>query len=165
MRPAVFHDNMFPQQSMFLMHLFDLIQLALSFSPSPGCNSRNHMPRTKSFKDAWHIMTHFHALAVNLVNQLMNQINPALSWEIHDVLLRMIRQESEETRFFNVIFTSNGLPSLCYIDRKYTIKNICSENQSNPLLGGLIYKMSKSFRDEKRHHTLVHSMPRWVVLV
>ena len=50
-------------------------------------------------------MTHFHVLAVNLVNQLMNQINPALSWEIHDVLLRMMRQESEETRFFNVIFT------------------------------------------------------------
>ena len=90
-------------------------------------------------------MTDFRVLAVNPVNQLMNQITPALFWEIYDVLLCMIRQESEETIFFIVVFTYNGLPSLCYIDRKYTIRTICSENQSNPLLGGLIYKMSKSF--------------------
>ena len=50
-------------------------------------------------------MTDFRVLAVNLVNQLMNQITPALFWEIYDVLLCMIRQESEETRFFIVVFT------------------------------------------------------------
>ena len=106
MRLAVFHDNIFPQQSMFLMHLFDLISNLHFLSLHPlDVTVETICQETKSPKDAWHTMTHFYVLAVNLVNQLMNQIIPALFCEIYDVLLCMIRQESEETRFFNVIFT------------------------------------------------------------
>ena len=100
MRSAVFHDNIFPQQSMFLMRLSDLISNSHSPSLHPlDVTVETICQETKSSKDAWHTMTDFRVLAVNLVNHLMNQITPALFWEIYDVLLCMIRQESEETRF------------------------------------------------------------------
>ena len=77
MRSAVFHDN-FPQQSMFLIHLFDLISNSHSLSLHPrDVTVETICQETKSSKDAWHTMTHFRVLAVNLVNQLMNQITPA----------------------------------------------------------------------------------------
>ena len=105
MRSAVVHDNIFPQQFMFLMHLFDLISNSHSLYLHPlDVTVETICQETKSSKDAWHTMTHFRVLTVNL-NQLMNQITPALFWEIYDVLLCMIRQESEETRFFNVTFS------------------------------------------------------------
>ena len=91
---------------MSLMHLFDLISNSHSLSLHPlDVTVETICQETKTPKDAWHTMTHFRVLAVNLVNQLMNQITPALFWEMYDVLLCMSRQESEETKFFNVMFT------------------------------------------------------------
>ena len=90
---------------MFLMHLFDLISNSHSLSLHPlDVTVETICQETKSSKDAWHTMTHLRVLAVNL-NQLMNQITPALFWEISDFLLCMIRQENEEIRFFNFMFT------------------------------------------------------------
>ena len=106
MRSAVFQDNIFPQQSMFLMRLSDLISNSHSPSLHPlDVTVETICQETKSSKDVWYTMTDFCVLTVNLVNQLMNQITRALFWEIYDVFLCMIMQESEETRFFNVVFT------------------------------------------------------------
>ena len=55
MRLAVFHDNIFPQQSMFPMHLFDLISNLHFLSLHPlDVTVETICQETKSPKDAWH---------------------------------------------------------------------------------------------------------------